>query len=223
MTQVHDPRSGAPVPQGHGPYAPAPHPAPGAYGPPAPLGYGDPGFGPPPARKRTGAIVGGVLTVLVLAALGVGAFLLLGSRVLDTAEAEREIAALTDEQFGVASTDVRCPDDVELAAGTVTTCTAQLQGQGLTFTVEQTDDEGNVQITSEQVLVPVTDVEALLTEQFATEAGLSVVSTCDAGERTVLVATAGLEITCEAALVDDPTDFAVLAAQIDAEGTVVFV
>jgi cytoskeletal protein RodZ len=218
MTQVHDPRYTAQpqAPLGHGPYAPPPFPAPG-YGAP----QGAP-FGAPPKKSRTGAIVGSVVAVLVLAGLGIGAFLLFAPRVLDTAEAEREIASLAQEQAGVTLTDVSCPEDVDLAAGTVTTCTASLEGQDVTFTVEQTDDEGNVTIESDQVYVPVTDVEALLTEQFATEADLTVTSSCDAGERTVLVAADGLQLTCTVALTDDPSDTGTVLANVDAQGNVTF-
>jgi hypothetical protein len=225
MTQVHDPRRpGQPqAPQAYGPdpYAATP------YAAPAP-GYGAPnGFGPgrPPAPRKKSALptVLAVIGALVLlAGLGVGALLLFGSQQLDTAEAERQIVSITEEQTGVTVTDVSCPDDVELAAGTVTTCTAVVEGQEVTYTVEQTDDEGNVRIDSDQVFVQVTDVETALTEQFATEAGLSVVATCDAGDRTVLVAADGLELTCEASLVDDPSDTGTVTALVDAEGNVTF-
>ncbi|SDC98089.1 protein of unknown function [Geodermatophilus telluris] len=216
MTQIHDPRYGAPNPQGPGPYGPPPFPAPG-YGAPG-------GFGGPQHRKKshTGAIVGSIVAVLVVAGLGIGAFFLFSTSYLDTAEAERQIAALTEEQAGVTVTDVSCPEDVELAAGTVTECTAMVEGQEVGYTVEQTDDEGNVRIDSTGVFVQVADVEALLTEQFASEAGLEVTSTCDAGDRSVLVAADGLELTCEAALVDDPTDTGTVTALVDAEGNVTF-
>ncbi|MGY1729014.1 DUF4333 domain-containing protein [Geodermatophilus sp. SYSU D01062] len=219
MTQVHDPRNAQPyAPQG--PYAPAPFPAPNGWDGPG-SAPGAP-YGQQPPKKRTGAIVGSILAVLVVAGLGVGAFFLLGSKVLDTAEAERQIAAVAQEQAGVTVTDVSCPEDVELAAGTVTTCTAQLEGQEVTFTVEQTDDEGNVTIDSDQVYVHVTDVESALSEQFAASTGLEVVSTCDAGDRTVLVAEDGLTLDCQVAAADDPSDSVVVVATLDAEGNVSF-
>ncbi|MGY1733898.1 DUF4333 domain-containing protein [Geodermatophilus sp. SYSU D01045] len=219
MTQVHDPRNAQPyAPQG--PYAPAPFPA--------PTGWDGPGstpgapYGQQPPKKRTGAIVGSILAVLVVAGLGVGAFFLLGSKVLDTAEAERQIAAIAEEQAGVTVTDVTCPDDVELAAGTVTTCTAQLEGQEVTFTVEQTDDEGNVTIDSDQVYVHVADVESALVSQFALDGGFDITATCDGGDRSVLVAEDGLQLVCTVALVDDPSQNGEVVAEIDAEGNVTF-
>ncbi|GAB3313458.1 hypothetical protein GCM10027451_27330 [Geodermatophilus aquaeductus] len=220
VTQVHDPRSTG---QQHGPYAPPPFPAPAGYGGPGfPPGPGTPaGHGRPP-KKRTGAIVGSIVAVLVLAGLGVGAFLLLGSKVLDTAEAERQIAAIAQEQAGVTVTDVTCPEDVELAAGTVTTCTASLEGQEVTFTVEQTDDEGNVTIDSDQTYVHVADVEALLAEQVSASAGVEAVASCDGGDHTVLVAADGLTLDCQVAAADDPSDSAAVTATLDAEGNVSF-
>ncbi|SFO50984.1 protein of unknown function [Geodermatophilus obscurus] len=211
-------------PQGHGPYAPPSFPAPGGFGPGGPgFAPGTPnGFGGPPAKKRTGAVVGSILAALVVAGLGIGAFFLLGGKVLDTAEAERQIVALTEEQAGVTVTDVTCPEDVELAAGTVSTCTAQVEGQEVSYTVEQTDDEGNVTIASEDVFVQVADVEAALVSTFATDAGLDVTASCDADDRTVLVAGDGLQLTCTATLVDDPSDTGEVLADIDAEGNVTF-
>ncbi|SFT96103.1 protein of unknown function [Geodermatophilus amargosae] len=228
MTQVHDPRHTAQphgsAPQGHGPYAPPPVPAPAGFGGPGfpPAGFGAPAGNGRPPKKRTGAIVGSIVAVLVLAGLGVGAFLLFGTKVLDTAEAERQIAAIAQEQAGVTVTDVSCPDDVELAAGTVTTCTASLEGQEVTFTVEQTDDEGNVTIDSDQVYVHLADVETTLAEQFASSTGLEVVASCDGGDHTVLVAEDGLTLQCQVAAADDPSDSAVVTATLDAEGNVSF-
>ena len=242
MTQVQNPYGSpnqphGPGPQGHGPqghgpqaqgpYAPPSFPAPGGFGPGGPGGPGfapgaPNGFGAPPAKKRTGAIVGSILAALVVAGLGIGAFFLLGGKVLDTAEAERQIVTLTEEQAGVTVTDVTCPDDVELAAGTVSTCTAQVEGQEVTYTVEQTDDEGNVTIASEDVFVQVADVEAALVSTFATDAELDVTASCDADDRTVLVAGDGLQLTCTATLVDDPSDTGEVLANIDAEGNVTF-
>ncbi|MGY1673754.1 DUF4333 domain-containing protein [Geodermatophilus sp. SYSU D00710] len=223
MTQVHDPRHSGQTPQGHGPYAPPPFPAPGGPGVPngygaAPAGYGQP---PAPPKKRTGAIIGSILAALVVAGLGVGAFFLFSGKVLDTAEAERQIVALTEEQAGVTVTDVSCPEDVELAAGTVSTCTAQVEGQEVSYTVEQTDDEGNVTISSDAVFVQVADVEASLAEEFAASTGLEVVSSCES-DRSVLVAADGLQLDCVVSAADDPTDSAAIIASIDAAGDVSF-
>ncbi len=219
MTQVQNPYPSPVPPQGRqhpaGPYAPPPFPGPG-YG--APAGFGQP---PAPPKKRTGAIVGSILAALVVAGLGIGAFFLFSGQVLDTAEAERQIVALTEEQAGVTVTDVTCPDDVELAAGTVTTCTASVEGQEVSYTVEQTDAEGNVTISSDAVFVQVTDVEASLVSQFATEAEVDVTASCES-DRSVLVAADGLQLTCTVAAVDDPSDSGQVIADLDAEGNVTF-
>jgi hypothetical protein len=55
--------------------------------------------------------------------------------------------------LGLAPTDVRCPSDVPLKAGNVFTSTAQLDGQQVTFTVRQNDDQGNVHIQSSGLVV----------------------------------------------------------------------
>jgi hypothetical protein len=228
--QIHDPRSASPQPSfpppgGYGQPAPLVGPPAGGYGPP-PGDYGPPpgGFGPPPPpapRRRTGTIVGSIVGVLVLiGGLAVGALFLLGGKVLDTAEAERQLAQLTEEQVGLAADDVQCPDDVPLAAGTTTTCTATLDGQPISFTVEQTDDEGNVQITGDNSIVVVADVEASLAEQVGAEAGVEAIATCDAEGRSVLVDGAGTPIPCTVSNAADASDSIDVVATVDDAGSV---
>ncbi len=207
--QTHPtPSFGTPAPQYGPPAAP--------YGPPAP------GFGPPPApRKRTGAIIGAVVaTVLVLSGLVVGALLLFGTKILDTAEAERQIAQLTEDQAGVAPTDVSCPADIEAEAGATFTCSASLEDQPISFTVRQTDDEGNVQISNDNSFVDIASVEASLTQQLSEVAGVEVVSTCDAGGHSVLVDGIGTPISCTVANAEDASDSVQVSATVDESGTV---
>jgi hypothetical protein len=204
-----------------------PQPQPPSYGP-----SGQPAapFGPPPAgvggpqaprRRRTGAVVGGIVAaVLAVVGLGVAALFLFGSKVLDTAEAEREIARITEEQAGLAATDVSCPDDVPLEAGTTTTCTGTLDGQPISFTVEQTDDEGNVQIASVEDFVIIANVEAALSQQVGAEAQVEVTTTCDAGGRSVLVEGFGTPIPCTVTNATDATDSLDVIATVDDAGNV---
>ncbi|MGY1705367.1 DUF4333 domain-containing protein [Geodermatophilus sp. SYSU D00697] len=231
--QVHDPRSGAaqPFPPGppYAPHAQPPH-APPPYGPPsaqpvhAPSPYGPPaGSGapqPPAPRRRTGAVIGSIAGVLVVAGLVVGGLLLFGPRTLDTAEVERQIAALTEEQVGVAAADVSCPEDVDAEAGGTFSCTGTLDGQEVSFTVEQIDDEGNVQISGDDTLVVVAAVEESVAQQVGAEAGVDAVATCDAGGRSVLVDPAGTPIPCTVTNATDSTDSADVLATVDEAGAV---
>jgi hypothetical protein len=198
-------------------------PTPPQYGPPA-APYGPPpaGFGQPPARrKRTGAIIGAVgAAVLVLGGLVVGALLLFGTKILDTAEAERQIAQLTQEQAGVAPTDVTCPADVEAEAGATFACSASLEDQPISFTVTQTDDDGNVQINSDNSFVDVAAVEASLNEQWGERAGVPVVSTCEADGHSVLVDGVGTPISCIVANAEDASDSIEVSATVDESGGV---
>jgi hypothetical protein len=209
------PSFGPPAPQYGPPAAP--------YGPPAPP-YGPPaaGFGPPPApRKRTGAVIGAVVAaVLVLGGLAVGALLLFGTKTLDTAEAEREIAQLTEEQAGVAPADVSCPADIVAEAGATFSCSGSLEDQPIAFTVTQTDDDGNVQITSDNSFFDVAIVEASLTEQLSEAAGVEVVTTCDAGGHSVLVDGVGTPISCTVANAGDASDSVDVTATVNENGEV---
>jgi hypothetical protein len=193
------------------------------YGPPA-SPYGPPaaGFGQPPTpRKRTGAIIGAVVAaVLMLGGLAVGAILLFGTKTLDTAEAEREIAQLTEDQAGVAPTDVSCPADIEAEAGATFACSASLEDQPISFTVTQTDDDGNVQINSDNSFVSIAAVEASLNEQWGERAGVPVVSTCEADGHSVLVDGVGTPISCIVANAEDASDSVEVTATVDESGAV---
>ena len=198
-------------------------PAAQPYGPPA-YPYGPPaaGFGPPPAhRRRSGAIIGAVVAaVLVLGGLAVGALLLFGTKTLDTAEAQRQIAQLTQAQAGIAPTDVSCPADIAAESGATFTCSASLDGQPISFTVTQTDDEGNVRIESDNSFVDVATVEAALAEQLGEEAGVEAVGTCDAGGHSVLVDGIGTPISCTVTNATDASDSVEVTATVDESGAV---
>jgi len=193
------------------------------YGPPAPpYGAPAPGFGQPPApRRRTGAIVGAVVAaVLLLGGLAVGALLLFGTRTLNTTEAERELARVTEEQAGVAPTDISCPEDIKAQAGATFSCSASLEDQPITFTVTRTDGDGNVQITSDNSFIDIATVEASLGEQWSEAAGVAVVTSCDADGHSVLVDGVGTPISCIVANAADASDSVEVTATVDESGTV---
>ena len=193
------------------------------YGPPAPpYGAPAPGFGQPPApRRRTGAIVGAVVAaVLLLGGLAVGALLLFGTRTLNTTEAEREVARVTEEQAGVAPTDISCPEDIKAQAGATFSCSASLEDQPITFTVTQTDGDGHVQITSDNSFVDIATVEASLNEQWSEAAGVPVITSCDAVGHSVLVDGVGTPISCIVANAADASDSVEVTATVDENGTV---
>jgi len=188
----------------------------------APFPQGGPGLPPAPPTKRTGLVAGSVAgAVVVLGGLGAGAVFLFGGSTLDDADAEEQISALVQEQTGVAPASVDCPSGVDLAQGTTSTCTVDLQGQTFDYTITQLDDEGSVEFTSDAVYVQLTDVETLL-EEAVLEQDVQADATCDAGERTVLIAADGLSIPCTVVNVEDSSDTADVTALIDAAGTVTF-
>ena len=192
------------------------------FSPPAPPSGSATGFGQPPApRGRTGIIVGAVVAaVLVLGGLAVGAVLLFGARTLDTAEVERQIVQLTEDRTGVAPTDASCPADIEAERGATFACSASVQGQPISFTVTQTDDDGNVEVAGDNTFVDVATVEASLTQQLGEAAGVEVVTTCDAGGHSVLVDGVGRPIPCLVANAVDAADSVEVTATVDESGVV---
>jgi hypothetical protein len=218
VTQLQQPAQPA-APYG-GP--PPPYPPQPAYAPPPPP-YPPYAYGEPPARperRRTGLIVGAVVGVVLLAGAIVGALLLFGSKKLDTAEAQRQIAQLTERQVGVAATGVSCPADVEVATGTTFRCTGTVDGQAVSFTVRETDDKGNVHIDSDDTFVDVAKVEASVARQVGAQAGVDATARCDTGGRTVLVDGVGKPISCTVTNSEDPTDTLDVTATVDDNGDV---
>lgn len=215
-----------------GPYVPIPRyeqqPAP-QYGPPQPpaappappygYGYGRP-TAPAPKQRRTGLIVGAIIGVVVLAGLAVGAIFLFGSKSLDTAAAQTKIADLTRQQIGITPTGVSCPDDVDLKAGTAFQCTATLDGQPISYTVKETDDQGNVRVDSDNDLILVSKVEESVAQQVGDEAGVKANATCDTGGKKVLVDSQDRPIHCTVVNAGDSTDTLDVQATVDDQGNV---
>lgn len=177
---------------------------------------------PPPPRRRTGLVVGLVLgVVLLLGAAGVVAFLLLAPARLDVDDVRSEIVRVTQEEVGIVPVDVACPETIDVAAGTVTTCTATLDGQPLSYGVRQDDDRGNLTITHDRTLL-VAELETTTAELLSTEVGEEIVVACGSDERTVLVNAPGTPIACGAANVADPSLVAEVTVTVDAEGTLTY-
>ena len=185
--------------------------------------WGPPAAPPPPApRRRTGLVVGIVVGVLVLlAGLAVAAFVLFAPRQLNTVDIQNEIVRVTQEEVAVAPVEVRCPEDIPVAAGTTTTCTATLDGQPLSYGVRQDDDRGNLTITHDRTLL-VAEVEGAAAAQLTTDVGEDIVVACGPEGRTVLVNAAGAPIDCSAVNVADPSIGADVVVTVDAEGTVAY-
>jgi hypothetical protein len=192
----------------------------GPFGPPSqpPAGLGPqqmpPYPPPPPPRRRTGLIIAIVAAgLVVLVALAGAALLLFGTKTIDRGSVESEIVRLTQEQAGVAPTDVRCPDDIEVAAGGTFSCTATLDGQPITYTVKQQDDKGNLYIDSDDFIVVSRAEESV--SQHVNEMVPDVELTADCADgRQIVVGGSGTEITCRVTNASDETDF------VDVTGTV---
>jgi hypothetical protein len=150
-------------PYGHQPYAQPGYGPPGygqqPYGQPgyAQPGYPQPGYGQqpyghpqyseasyappgtPPKKRRTGLIVGLVAGVVVVAALAVVLSLSLGTRVLNRAAVQRDVASQFEEREGVAI-DLTCASGMKLAKGATYQCQGTTaDGENVTLTITVTD------------------------------------------------------------------------------------
>lgn len=207
------------VPNYAGPQIPAQHlppqgfPAQQQWAPPAP---------PPPPRRRTGLIVGVVLGVLaLLGAIAVAAVLVLAPNRLDVDDVRNEIVRVTQEEVALAPTDVVCPETIDVVAGATATCTATLDGQPLTYSVRQDDDQGNLTISHDRTLL-VAELEATTGALLSSDIGEEIVVACTTEERTVLVNAVGVPIPCGAANAADPTLTAEVTVTVDEAGNVAY-
>jgi uncharacterized protein DUF4333 len=202
-------------------------------GPPQPYGAGPvpPAFPPPgfpqstypplpPAPKRsTGKIVGIVAAVLVLlGGLGAAALFVFGSRTVDPGSVQQEIVRITQTAVGVAPADVSCPAEIRAQAGGTFACTATVDGQPVTYTVRQDDDQGHLTINYDR-LIKVADVENVIAQQIGEDADVTATVECPPPGRTVVVNAPGTPIACTATNTADPTDSAAITVTVAADGT----
>ena len=142
-------------PQQYGP--PQQYGSPAQYGPPPQYGppsygqqpYGQPPFGappqyappqPPPRKSRKGLVVGLVVGVLALIAVGVVLVLNLSPTVLDRNAVERDVAAQFEETEGVA-VDLDCAQEMEVRRGATYECTGTTaDGEDVTLRIVITDE-----------------------------------------------------------------------------------
>ena len=222
------PPPGVQPPYGQQPYGQPGYGQPGGqpgYGAPS-APYGQQGFGyQQPPKKKTGLIVGSLIAaVIVIGGLVVGAIFLFGSKTIDQADAQREVGQLGEQLLGVAPEDVSCPADVEVKSGGTFECTGKVDGQDVKFTVTQTDDNGHVEVTTDNKVVKVSDVEGDITQQVESAADtnemVNAATSCDAGGRTVLVDPDGAELNCTVSNADDPSQSIGLVAGVATDGSV---
>jgi Domain of unknown function (DUF4333) len=219
------PPPGVQQPYGQQPYAQQPYGQRGFGGPGAPYGQPGPGFGYQQPKKKTGLIIGSIVGALILIGGAViGAIFLFGSTTIDQADAQREVTQLGQQLIGVAPEGVSCPADVEVKSGASFSCTATVEGQDVSFTVMQTDDQGSVEVTADNGVVTVTDVEDDISSQIEaaaeTDQRVDADTSCDAGGRTVLVDPDGEQLNCTVSDAGDPSQSIGIVAGVSADGSV---
>jgi len=164
-------------------------------------------------------IVGiGAAVLVLLGGLAAAALFVFGSRTVDPASVQQEIVRITQTAVGVAPTDVRCPAEIKAQAGGTFDCTATVDGQPVTYTVRQDDDQGHLTINYDR-LIKVDDVESVIAQQVGTDVDIAVTVECPPAGRTVVVNAPGTPIACTATNADDPSDSAAITVTVAADGT----
>jgi len=133
--------------------------------------------------KRIGSIV-----ALLVAAAVVGAFTLLGPKVLDLAKAKTEIQHLLTTQAHLTVKSVRCPSDPpKVAKGTVTYCTATLASDHtVRMSITQTNNDGHVWVQPAEMISD--EIEQYVDRQLAAQ-GVSATTICPQHEPIVIGST----------------------------------
>ncbi len=140
---------------------------------------------------------------------------------LDTAAIAQQISDITTQQTGVTPAGVQCPDRIPTGKGGTVTCSASLEGQPLTYTVTQTDDQGALNIAYTRVL-QVTSVNDQLAAQLTKDVGEQIVAVCGSEGQTVIVNEPGTPISCGAANAANPDRNAPVRVVVDEAGALTY-
>ncbi|MEZ5169350.1 MAG: DUF4333 domain-containing protein [Acidimicrobiia bacterium] len=164
------------------------------------------------------------LALLAVAALAVLVVLLVRSAdvPLDLDKAEETMTEnLQGNNPGVSVERVTCPNDVVVEKGGQFTCSTVIDGQDLEITVTQTDDQGKVDFSFSDAVVPVDDIESFLVEEYRKQ-GTRAVAFCAEEGQQVLVTPKGSTIECLVQIPDGDGTTAVVTVKEDGSLTIDF-
>ncbi len=140
-------------------------------------------------RAAVVAMVGAVAAVLVsLPACG-------GPTELDMARARKAIASSLRDEYELAVTHLRCPDDVEVREGGSFRCRLDIGGQPLRVRVVQLDTDGDLRVEPAAAVLRMDRVRADLSTTLADQLAKDGVKV-DCGAAKVKVVAPGGEFDC---------------------------
>lgn len=131
-----------------------------------------------------GGVVVGVLGTVVWALIA--ALVVFGTWTIDEEQVETQLADTTQQIVGVRPTSVTCPDDVRFEQGGVFTCTAELEGKQLRYTVTQVDDKGQLKFIGSGWKVTAKAEEFVVAAAERAYPGMRFEATCANGDKVVL-------------------------------------
>jgi hypothetical protein len=135
-----------------------------------------------------------------------------GSETLDTAEAEDTIKSFIQGQTGANVSSVDCPDDVNAEKGTRFACeVTAADGSKATIDVEQTSDEGNIDVSAPLLQTRIT--EEFITESLRKFSGRRATVDCP---DLVLAKPSGTQLTCKSSSGANRR----IAVKVDAQGQI---
>lgn len=118
---------------------------------------------------------------------------------LDVAKIQDQIGANLKEAAGSETVSVSCPSDVQRSAGATFDCTAKVGDQTVTYTVTQTDGDGNVTYAAQQALLDLDTIEQTVQTQLAEQISGDWTVSCDGkGSSRILAEAPGATFECDA-------------------------
>ncbi|MFR9803376.1 DUF4333 domain-containing protein [Pseudonocardia sp. RS010] len=100
-------------------------------------------------RSRTALLAGATAVVVVLAVLAVTAFWKPGFLIteeFDQQALQDGVTQILTQDYGLGTTGVSCPEGQEVAAGTVFSCSANVDGEDVEVPITVLDDQGTYQV-----------------------------------------------------------------------------
>ena len=132
-------------------------PAPGQpqWGEQPPGQFGGPGFPGAPAPKAGGkkGLIIGIIVVVVLIVAVLVVLLVSGvftKKVFDTAKVEQGVTGVLTNDYKLKASDVKCPDNQAVKAGSTFTCTVTVDGAQKNVQITVKSDDGHYEVGQPQ-------------------------------------------------------------------------
>lgn len=104
--------------------------------------------GQPGGKSKKPLVFGAIGVLVVLVAVVIGLFVLMGKDTLDENAAAQGVEKIVTESYGAKNvSDVVCPSGQEIKSGATFTCTLSISGEKKSVTLTFVDDAGTYEVS----------------------------------------------------------------------------